>query len=174
MLKLESDEKILITLHHHWIAILGQFILVVILTVVPLVALPFLATSERAQILVPLYLFGLSLWYLLLSILAFSFWIDYYLDALIVTNKRIVNINQSGLFKNEMAVFRLERVQDVTIEVPNFIATVLRYGNVTIQTAGEISFSIKEVPHCHEVKDIILKYSRLQDAGLGENSDVRP
>jgi len=47
-------------------------------------------------------------------------------------------------------------VQDVTIEIPNFVATLFHYGNITIQTAGEINFSIKEVPRPHVARDLIL------------------
>ena len=85
---------------------------------------------------------------------------DYYLDALVITDKRILNVDQSGLFRHTVSEFRLDRVQDVTIEVPNFIATMLRYGNITIQTAGEVSFSISEVPTPHIARDLILKQVR--------------
>ena len=92
--------------------------------------------------------------------MAFAFWIDYYLDALVITNKRILSANQEGLFKHTVSEFRLERVQDVTIEIPNFVATFFHYGNISIQTAGEISFSIKEVPQPHQARDLILKHAR--------------
>ena len=160
MFKLEPDEKILIALHHHWIAILGEVLLLALFILLPLFILPFVASSVRTEIVAPLFLFALSGWYLVVLMMGFIFWVDYYLDSLVITTKRIININQIGLFRREIAEFRLERVQDVRIEIPNFMATFLRYGNLTIQTASEANFSIKEVPRVYEAKELILKHSQ--------------
>lgn len=160
MLNLEPQEKVLLILHHHWISILGAFSLAGFLFLIPIALFPIVISLGRSSVLMPLFLFASSIWYLITILLALAFWIDYYLDALIITDRRILNVNQEGLFRHTVSEFRLERVQDVTIEVPNFIATVLRYGNITIATAGEVSFSIKEVPNPHVARDLILKYAR--------------
>lgn len=128
--------------------------------IIPLAVFPFVLGAENTELLLPLFLFLSSLWLLVALLVGFSFWIDWHLDCLIVTTERVININQEGLFRHEVSEFRLERVQDVTIEIPHFLATVLGYGNLTIQTAGEINFSIKEIPRLKEAKDMILKYSR--------------
>src|SRR3989344_309516 len=156
MLNLEPEEKVLMILHHHWISILGQMIFIIFLALLPLVILPFVAALATARLVLPLFFFISSLWYLAALLLAFAFWIDYYLDALVITDRRILNVNQEGLFKHVVSEFRLERVQDVTIEIPNFVATLFHYGNITIQTAGEINFSIKEVTRPHVARDLIL------------------
>ena len=156
MLNLEPEEKVLLILHHHWISILGQMIFIIFLALLPLAVLPFVAALTTARLVLPLFFFVSSVWYLVALLLAFAFWVDYYLDALVITDRRILNVNQEGLFKHTVSEFRLERVQDVTIEIPNFVATLLHYGNITIQTAGEISFSIKEVPRPHVARDLIL------------------
>lgn len=160
MLKLDPEEKVLITLRHHWISIVGPALFVIFLLIIPLLAFPFVAASEKAGLLLPLFLFALLLWLLVVLMLAFIFWVDYYLDVLIITSKRVINIDQIGLFRRHIAEFRLDNVQDVAIEIPNFIATFFRYGNLTIQTASEANFSIKEVPRVYEAKDLILKYSK--------------
>ncbi len=166
MLKLDPDEKILIVLRHHWISILGPVLFVAFLLIAPLVAFPLVAASEKVFLLLPLFFFALSIWLLIVLALAFIFWIDYYLDVLIITSKRIINIDQIGLFRRHIAEFRLDNVQDVAIDIPNFMATFLRYGDLTIQTASESNFSIKEVPRVYEAKDLILKYSK----GIGSES----
>ena len=92
--------------------------------------------------------------------MAFGFWIDYYLDAFVITDKRILDIDQIGLFRHTVSEFRMDKVQDVTIEVPNFSATFFHYGNIKIQTAGESFFSINEVPSPHLARDLILKHAK--------------
>ncbi|MDP3785284.1 MAG: PH domain-containing protein [bacterium] len=171
MLKLDPDEKILIVLRHHWISIVGPVLFVAFLLIVPLGAFPLVAASEKVLLLLPLFFFALSIWLLIVLALAFIFWIDYYLDVLIITSKRIINIDQIGLFRRHIAEFRLDNVQDVAIDIPNFMATFLRYGDLTIQTASESNFTIKEVPRVYEAKDLILKYSKKNVGSLPLGTD---
>ena len=115
MLKLEQGEQILLTLHHHWIALLGPATITVFLFLAPFLAFPFVAALEEAPTLLPLFFFISSLWLLFSLLIGLVFWIDYYLDSIIVTSRRILTISQEGLFKNTLSEFGLEKVQDVTI-----------------------------------------------------------
>jgi uncharacterized membrane protein YdbT with pleckstrin-like domain len=69
-------------------------------------------------------------------ILLYGFWIDYYLDTFLVTNKRVVDIEHEGLFSRTVAEQPIDRIQDVTSEMRGIVAHVFRYGNIYIQTAG--------------------------------------
>lgn len=159
MLNLDSDEKVLLIMHHHWITLVGPAFVVFFSLVIPWVVFPFLLNLYSASISY-LFNFIVTIWYMLTLIMAFGFWIDYYLDALIITNKRILDIDQVGLFRHTVSEFRMEKVQDITIEVPNFTATFFHYGNIKIQTAGEENFSINEVPSPHIARDLILQHSK--------------
>ncbi|MBI2024396.1 PH domain-containing protein [Candidatus Giovannonibacteria bacterium] len=163
MLNLDPEEKVVLIMHHHWIALLMPVFVLVIFVVAPWVLLPFILNTYPMAELGQLYYFILSIWYLITLLLALSFWIDYYLDALVITDKRIMYVNQSGLFRHIVSEFRMERVQDVTIEVPNFLGTIFHFGNINIQTAGEVNFSINEVPRPHIARDLILKHAKLTD-----------
>ena len=163
MLKLQPDEKILIVLHHHWIAVIGPACMVALLVLAPFAAYPFVASLPEAATLMPLFLLVSSLWLLFTLLIGFVFWIDYYLDAMVITSRRILTITQEGLFKNTLSEFSLEKVQDVTIEIPHFAATFLGYGNITIQTAGEMNFSIREVPHVYKVKELIMAHAKREN-----------
>lgn len=63
--------------------------------------------------------------------------IDYYLDVYIITNERIVNIEQNGFFKREISELHLHQIQDVSAKVNGFLPTIMHYGDVFIQTAAE-------------------------------------
>ena len=93
---------------------------------------------------------------MILAMLLFIFWIDYYLDMWIITSERIIDIEQTGLFRRQISEFMLDKVQDITVEIPDMIATFLKYGNLHIQTAGETSFDIKQIHNVYEAKNIIL------------------
>lgn len=104
-----------------------------------------------------LVLFGESLGTLFVWNLFFILWLDFYLDAWIVTNERIININQKGFFNRDISELKLTKVQDVTSEVIGVIPTILGYGNIYVQTAGEVErFKFHQIPNPNEVKNIIV------------------
>jgi uncharacterized membrane protein YdbT with pleckstrin-like domain len=59
------------------------------------------------------------------------------LDVLIITDRRIFEIEQHGLFRRESSTFRIDRIQDVTVDVKGVIATFLNFGDIHIHPAGE-------------------------------------
>lgn len=110
-----------------------------------------------------------SAYYLFLWLFFTFAWVDYYLDLWIVTEERVINIEQAGLFNRTISEQRLIRVQDVTSEVRGLFPTFLSYGHCYVQTAGERTrFTFEQVPHPDLVKKIVLKAHEeaLRRAGL--------
>jgi len=102
--------------------------------------------------LYPIFILFISIYYLYIWLFIFYGFVDYYLDVWIVTTERIVNIEQKGLFARVVSEQRLDRIQDVTSELKGFFSTMLNYGNVYIQTAGEQTrFIFKEVAQPQKV-----------------------
>ena len=57
-----------------------------------------------------------------------------------------------------MAEQRLYRIQDVTSEVKGVLPTIFKYGNIYIQTAGEIErFIFEQIPNPDQIRDYIIK-----------------
>ena len=54
-----------------------------------------------------------------------------------MTNDRIVDIEQHGLFSRTISEVDLFRIQDVTVDIHGIIATLLNYGNLTVKTASD-------------------------------------
>lgn len=98
---------------------------------------------------------------LMLWILGFLIWIDYYFDVWIITNERIINIEQKGLFTRDISELRYESVQDVTSSVVGLIPTMLNFGDVSVQTAAkEERFLFRQVGDPFTIKDQIMALSR--------------
>lgn len=101
---------------------------------------------------------------ILLSTLLLSTWIqfygqfiDYYLDIWVVTNERIINVEQHGLFGRTISETDLYKIQDVTSDIRGFVQTTFSYGYVHIQSAGKTArFMFEEVPHPHIVRKKII------------------
>lgn len=158
-----ENEQVLRVIHRHWFNILMHLTLVIAcglfifgsLAIVPLIfpdaliGTPALFSFIQNTLLLSLWLYG------------FLVWIDYYLDVWIVTNERIVNIEQKGLFNRHISELRFSKVQDVTSSANGLIATVLNFGDVYVQTAAEQErFVFRQVGDPFAVKDEVMRLSR--------------
>lgn len=104
-----------------------------------------------------LFVLGASVFFLFGTLFLFQMFIDFWLDVFIVTDKRILDIEQQGLFSRTVSELRLFRVQDVTAEVKGFWRTMFNYGNVFIQTAAEKErFEFTNIANPNEIAKMIL------------------
>jgi len=140
MIEFLPEEKILCTVRRHWLVFVLENIGFVILALAPLIAIPFLGFNTEAFIssgqLFSAYAFFTGCWWLLLWLIFFTALTKYYLDILIVTNRRLIDIDQIGLFARDIATLPIENVEDVKIEVIGVLSTLFGFGNLHVQTAG--------------------------------------
>lgn len=154
MITLYENERVLLILHRHWFIFALQATAIGMVGLFPFFLFPILPVGTA------LFWFFAVIYWLLLAAFLLVAWIEYWLDTWVVTTERIIDIEQRSLFSREISEFLISRVQDVTVEVPNLMATMLRYGTIVVQTAGEKSFTIREIPHVEEAKEIILEQCR--------------
>jgi uncharacterized membrane protein YdbT with pleckstrin-like domain len=100
--------------------------------------------------------------------------IDYYLDLWLVTNYRVVNVEQHSLFSRTISELDLAKVQDITSEIKGVIPSIFNFGDVHIQTAGEKErFIFEQVPHAHDIRkkilDLVQENQRRQMTAVIEN-----
>ncbi|MDP9373927.1 MAG: PH domain-containing protein, partial [Chloroflexota bacterium] len=101
-------------------------------------ATPFLLDALAPRALLPhagfltlLELVGAAGWFAWL-------WADWRNDHYVVTPDRLIEIEQLPLgLRQQVSEARLDRVQDIQYRVPNPLAHLLNYGDVTVHTAGE-------------------------------------
>ncbi len=149
MLNLETEEKIILEVRKHWIVFLGN-VLGFFLSVCFPVVLYFLAENFLPSNFLKIFLeykdllvFVYSIWLLFIWIFFFMQWTNYYLDVWYVTEKRIIDVDQKGIFHREISNLRFDKIQDISIEVKGFIATMLNFGDIEVQTAAEDSSEFK-------------------------------
>ena len=90
----------------------------------------------------PLLYLAASIYLLFIWLFLYASFIDYYLDLWVITNQRILSIEQKGLFARTFSEEQLYRLQDVSAEVKGFFPTIMRYGKVVVQSAGEAQNSV--------------------------------
>ena len=92
----------------------------------------------------------------ILDLVAFLIWLFYYLNVQIITDRRIVDIDQVGLFHHEVSELHIENIEDVTSEVSGVLGTVFNYGDVYVQTAASIErFEFSDVPNPGSINKLI-------------------
>ena len=158
----KPGEKTVLFLRRHWFVPTGIFLLLIGLISVPF-AVYYLLLTQAAWLLThpvatPLLVLIASLYYFAVWVYSFSEFIDYYLDIWIVTNERVINVEQLGLFARVASELNLTAVQDVTSDVRGIVHTLFDYGIVHIQTAGEKTrFVFKQIHHPEIVKRQIIQ-----------------
>jgi hypothetical protein len=100
----------------------------------------------------------LSVYELSISLFFYSSFLMYYLDMMIITNDRLVQIQQKTLFSRSVSELDLYRVQDISSDISGVIPTMIGYGLLKIQTAGERqNFTFESVPRVNEVRRHIIE-----------------
>jgi uncharacterized membrane protein YdbT with pleckstrin-like domain len=166
MIPLSPDEKIHHIVRKHWFILFRDIIGSIFLFAIPFVAYMLfpregVALTPETTLSLPTISSNLifllsSAWTLLWWTRLVAIWTDYYLDTWVVTNKRIIDIEQKGFFSRQVSSFRVDRIQDVTVDTHGIIATLLHFGNIHVQTAGAgQKFVIHGIPNPDELKDKI-------------------
>ena len=179
-IQLESDEEVLSMVRRHWFFLFLHGAPLLILAGMPVVggviALTFFNDGVQTflQNFAPHFLFVYATWLLVVWMLFASVWTDYYLDIWCVTNRRIIKIDQIALFRRKTGSFRLERMQDVNVEINGVIATLLDYGTVHVQTASADLEEFKGdfLPKPQEIKATILKAGDVLIEQIPKNQNV--
>lgn len=162
MITLLNEEKIILKKRRHWFVIALELAPIVLAAIVPLIALIVGAAVPIVEMVFSEYaifiLYFLAVWWLLLWSFFFIIWTNYYLDIVVITNKRIIDIEQLGLFARDIVEVRIENIEDIKTAVIGFLPSLLDMGSLYIQTAGESrEVIIKNIPNPHEVREVIAK-----------------
>lgn len=169
---LEADERILLQVRRHWFVLLIRLSFPALGALLPLISLLALqqlgmwtifysALAEyvaNPTLFLTFFYFG---WLTLSYSAAFNVWTHYYLDVLTITNERIILVDQRSMFSRTVASFRLERMQDIYVDVSGMFATLLDYGTIHAETASDSTeeFRAAFIPKPREVKAVILEAS---------------
>ncbi len=174
MIQIPRDENIILVLRKHWFVLFVEALVFVFLALLPLVVMAIAGSilnlgfnSAIATLGTTAYL----IWLVVLWIGFFIFWTDYYLDIWIITDKRIIDIEQKGLFSRTTSALRHDNIQDSTISQPGFISSLLGFGTIQVQSAAaDVEIIIPYARSPQRVKELIMN---LHDKTLDEAQTVR-
>ncbi|HUC87926.1 MAG TPA: PH domain-containing protein [Candidatus Binatia bacterium] len=101
---------------------------------------------------------------LVVGLLLFApFWISWYYSVFIVTDQRLIQITQKGLFHRSVVDMRLSQIQMVNYQIAGLQETLLGFGTIMMQTfVGDLI--IHDVHHPAKIQKQLLE--TLRDHGI--------
>lgn len=158
-----NDEHVIALLRRHWFTFVSSILQLVGFNLLPLAIFAFFIYGIGWEPPVDglWYVVGVmitALYYIGTWLAFYHTFVDYHLDVWVLTDQRIVNIEQEGLFDRVISELNLSKVQDVTSEVHGQIQTLFDFGNVYIQTAAEQQrFAFLQIAHPEEVARLVVR-----------------
>lgn len=158
MIQLPSEEKIIVFTRRHPITLILKMAAIATLLLISIAVIIALTQSFSLFDSLTLLLALIVLLILFYAIFAFIYFINWHLDVWIITDKRVIDIEQISLFNSEFSEFMLAKIQDVSVDKKGFLANIFDYGDVHIQTAGMARvFIFKQVPNPLHIKNCLMK-----------------
>ena len=127
----EPNETIIFLIRRHPIILLkGIFQIVAIIFLIIIIPIFFSFNSTTTIIII----FGILLSILIAATNLYRWFNDLYL----LTDRRLIDVDQKTVFARVVTETALDQIQDVTYEVSGVLPSLLNFGKVAIQTAGAV------------------------------------
>lgn len=156
----DPNEKIILFLRRHFITNMGWLFFTFVFSIIPLLFF-FLGISlfQIINIDLPLRIITLViiLYYLFIFTYTLLNFLNWFYNVTIITDKRIVDVDYSGLLYHNVAITRLSQIEDVNYTKAGFLRSIFNYGDVYAQTAGSVSdhFDMLAVPQPEKIANFI-------------------
>ena len=171
MVHFEEGEKIIKVVRRHYFVTLPFVTLMVFVAVSPIFVIQFLLSdflqlgegfkTALSNFVSNWKVFGYSIWLLILWVLFFIEWTDYYLDVWILTDRRIVDVEQKGFFNRDVTSLSYHKIQDITVETRGVIETLFKFGTLHVQTAGSSrEIVIRDAHNPEEARVLMLQLQK--------------
>jgi uncharacterized membrane protein YdbT with pleckstrin-like domain len=170
IIHLKDDEQVLRVVRNYWLIYVPQLIL------------GFLLIAAALFLMLPLMSLG---WYglaiMVVAIAIGSYYgtrtlVIWYWNVFIITNLRIVDVNQYGFFRRTVAEVSYDKVQDITYSIDGFWHALFNFGVVHLETAG--GGAVLELLDVHDPKEVnhllteTMGWHKLRQNGGAQNEKV--
>jgi uncharacterized membrane protein YdbT with pleckstrin-like domain len=85
---------------------------------------------------------------------------DFVQSVFLITTQRLINVHQEGFLKRKITETDLDKVQDASSETKGLFKMILKFGDLSIRTAGATAgteIMVKNIPNPYEVQQRIAK-----------------
>ena len=149
-----ADEAVtLVTKPHIWLLMPIAAVWLVIILIVAVALLGFGASKITSIVIVLTLVVG--------ALYSFYFWFMWNGCDYIVTNQRVIKIDQVGIFSRVISEAEIHRIQEISTEINGPIRTMLNFGTVRIKTASDNSkIDLEDVTDPYDVQQAIVQIQK--------------
>lgn len=150
------------TLHRHWIILIFHFLYFFALFLSSWVLLSY-QTTIIDLLWSSLYWWWISLYWIIFLTFILINWINDELDIFIITDSRVISIEQISALSRTVTECSLDRVQEVNAHTAGIFQTIFWFWDVHIHTASEtsnmiVNFAPDPIENCRRLNNIIQEY----------------
>ncbi len=150
------------TLHRHWIILIFHFLYFLALFLSSWVLLSY-QTTIIDILWSSLYWWWISLYWIIFLTFILINWINDELDIFIITDSRVISIEQISALSRRVTECSLDRVQEVNAHTAGVFQTIFGFWDVHIHTASEtsnmiVNFAPDPIENCRRINNIIQEY----------------
>ncbi len=157
-----ENEQIVLLLRRHPVTQLKKILITLVAFFLPIIifSTPFfdgLPTKFRVA--------GVLGWYMLLITFVLETFLVWFFNVFIITDERIIDVDFLSLIYKNVSSAKIENIEDITVATSGVLASIIDYGTIFIQTAGENpEIEFEEVPQPAKVakalNELILEEER--------------
>jgi hypothetical protein len=165
----DSDEEVILFMRQHIIVLIPKLILGVVVFLVPPVLFPFLIRFLQSPVEIPAgyVMVGTVFWYVATFGYFLTMFMQWYFNIFIVTNHRIIDIDFLFFLYKKFGEAKIEKIQDISFRTGGIMATMFNFGDVVIQTAGELpNLIFEKVPRPSDVVHILSDLTENQNGEI--------
>jgi membrane protein YdbS with pleckstrin-like domain len=146
-----TKEEVISIIHRHWYALFWPVVKVFFGLVIVFILFRLFGASKFSA-------YALLLWLIIGGVYILINWFNWARDRYILTDERVINLQQKSLFSRAVYEAPYENIQDLSYEINGFWATFFRFGNVRVQTAGtKEGIVMEQVARPRRLKSKIVK-----------------
>lgn len=159
-----DDETVLFVFRKHPVVMRRGLIfgmLAIVVGVIPALFIPYFIV----------FWLGLAGGIVLGGLIFLPFWISWYFSVFIVTDQRLIQITQKGLFHRSVVDMGLSQIQMVNYQIAGLQETLLGFGTIAMQTmVGDLI--IHDIHHPAKIQKKILEILREQGVTTNAHLDI--
>lgn len=149
----QKEEHIILALRRHPITLVPSILIIILMALAPLI-LPFVPII--AFFPANFQLMTVVGWYLMIVGYSLEVFLSWFFNVNIITDERIVDIDFLSLIFKRISSAKIDNIEDVTSTTGGFIRSLLSFGTVVVQTAGEKrEFEFTDVPQPDKVVQLL-------------------
>lgn len=136
----QENEEVLFLIRKHWFVLVGPIIgafLFYLLVLIGIFVIPNYLPEVTQGLAYNVYVLVLSIMFLMPTAYLFQVLVLYYLNVVIITDEHLVEILQERPFARSVSELEFGKVQDVASKQHGVFQSLLNFGTIEVQTAGE-------------------------------------